>query len=568
MRAKRSALVLGLVMIVATSVLSEQAEKAAPSGPYLGQKPPGLTPEIFAPGIVSKDGDQGRLFIAPDGSEIIYWERVTGGRMRILSILNKGGVWSEPEVLPFSEQYVNNEPCLAPDGKRLFFVSNRPRAGTGEAEKLPDLWMVEKTAGKWGEPKNLGDPVNRLDIVVQPFYAVDDKLYFGGQAADGGSRGIYVSRYSGGVFTEPEMLDPGLFDRQVSGPCVSPDGQVLIVHARKEGGFGNWDLCASFRDAAGNWGALVNLGSAINTEAAEAGASFSPDGKYIFFTRAGDIYWVSAKILEVSAVKGAPDKAPAAGSAHVWYLGHCGYAVRTSNHLLIFDYQEQRDGQQPKSRPDRPSLANGWIDPGEIKDLKVRVFTSHSHGDHYDPVILTWKEAVPDIVYHFGWKAADDPSHHYFIGPRAELKADGLEIATINSHHSGVPEVAWLVKVDGLVIYHNGDCQPGDPSTEHDFLRTKTDAVDLAIVFPVTAPGQKYTIQEEDFFRKFLVRAAFPMHAQAGDAMYLDFQKAFQAKFPGLAIFVPAAMGQKWVFAQGAADEEAIRALVPRTREM
>ncbi|NTV80359.1 MAG: hypothetical protein HGA24_02935 [Candidatus Aminicenantes bacterium] len=294
----------------------------------------------------------------------------------------------------------------------------------------------------------------------------------------------------------------------------------------------------------------------------------SGKGEPVFFSRAGDVYWVSAKVREESAAKGAPDKAPAAGSAHVWYLGHCGYAVRTSNHLLIFDYQEQRDGQQPKSRPDRPSLANGWIDPGEIKDLKVRVFTSHSHGDHYDPVILTWKEAVPDIVYHFGWKAADDPSHHYLIGPRAELKADGLEIATINSHHSGVPEVAWLVKVDGLFIYHNGDCRPEDPSAEHDFLRTKTDAVDLAFVFPVTAPGQKYTIQEEDFFRKFLVRAAFPMHAQAGDAMYLDFQKAFQAKFPRLAIFVPAAMGQKWVFAQGAADEEAIRALVPRTREM
>jgi L-ascorbate metabolism protein UlaG (beta-lactamase superfamily) len=242
---------------------------------------------------------------------------------------------------------------------------------------------------------------------------------------------------------------------------------------------------------------------------------------------------------------------PPRGEAIIWYLGHCGYAVRTQNYLLIFDYQEQRDGRQLKSRPERPSLASGWIDPSEIKDLKVRVFVSHSHDDHYDHVIFAWKETVPDIAYYFGWKVSDDPSYNYLVGPRAELTSGGLEIATINSHHSGVPEVAWLVKVDGLVIYHNGDCQPKDPSSEHNFLRTKTDAIDLAFVSPVYEEGQKYTIQNADFFTKFRVKAAFPMHAQAGDAMYLGFQKAFQPKFPGLPIHVPMNMGQKFVFANG-----------------
>jgi dipeptidyl aminopeptidase/acylaminoacyl peptidase len=299
MELKRSAWGLGLALIVATNLVSGQIDKTELTGPYLGQKPPGTTPEVFAPGVVSKEGDQGRLFIAPGFSEIIYWDREAGsGKMRIISVLNTGGVWTKPRVLPFSEGYANMEPCLSPDGKKLFFVSNRPRSGKGEGEKLPDLWMVEKGGAGWGEPRNLGDPVNRLDIVVQPYMAADGELYFGGQQADGSARGIYVSRVSGGMFSEPEMLDPDLFDRQVSGPCVSPNGRVLVVHARKEGGFGNWDLYASFRDATGKWGALVNLGNVINTEAEEAGASFSPDGKYLFFSRAGDIYWVSAGILE------------------------------------------------------------------------------------------------------------------------------------------------------------------------------------------------------------------------------------------------------------------------------
>jgi L-ascorbate metabolism protein UlaG (beta-lactamase superfamily) len=242
---------------------------------------------------------------------------------------------------------------------------------------------------------------------------------------------------------------------------------------------------------------------------------------------------------------------PPAGGAVVWYLGHCGYAVRTQNHLVIFDYQEVRDGQQPKSRPAQPTLAAGWINPSEIKNLKVRVFVSHSHEDHFGPVIFTWRTVIRDIAYYFGWKATDDPSYSYLVGPRAELKSGGLEIATINSHHSGVPEVAWLVKVDGLVIYHNGDCQPDDPSSELDFLKTKTEIIDLAFVFPVYEEDRKYTTQNLDFFGKFRVRAAFPMHAQAGDAMYLNFQKAFQAKFSGLPIHVPMRLGHKFVFERG-----------------
>ena len=254
---------------------------------------------------------------------------------------------------------------------------------------------------------------------------------------------------------------------------------------------------------------------------------------------------------------------PPSGGAIVWYLGHCGYAVRTKNHLLVFDYQESNDGRQPKSRPERPSLASGWISPEEIKGFKVRVFVSHSHEDHFDPVIFSWKKIVPDIAYYFGWKAADDPSYNYLVGPRAELKSGDLEIATINSHHSGVPEAAWLIEVDGLVIYHNGDCCPDDPSSEHDFLKTKAGRIDLAFVFPVYEDGQKYTVQNIDFFNKFKVGAVFPMHVQAGDAMYLNFQKVFQAKYPGLSIHVPMKMGQKFVlaFAASARSQEIFDAL-------
>jgi len=295
---KKHVLIVGWLLLAAEIMIVQESGFARLAGPYLGQKPPGMTPEVFAPGIVSKEGIQARLFVAPDGSEIIYWEREpVHNRDRLISIRNEGGVWSEPAVLPFSERYINNEPSLSPDGKKLFFVSNRPRSGQGEGEKFPDIWMVEKVGGQWGEPKDIGEPVNRLDITLFPFLSVEEKLYFGGMAADRSSRGLYVSQYSGGRFGEPEKLDGDIFG-EASSPCVSPDNRTMIVHSSKSGGWGSADLYASFKTATGAWGPLINLGPAVNTEAAEAGASFSPDGQFLFFSRAGDVYWVSAKILE------------------------------------------------------------------------------------------------------------------------------------------------------------------------------------------------------------------------------------------------------------------------------
>jgi len=141
------------------------------------------------------------------------------------------------------------------------------------------------------------------------------------------------------------------------------------------------------------------------------------------------------------------------GSAQIWYLYHCGYAVKTANHLLVFDYWE------PEEDKVDGFLTQGFVDPEEIKDLSVRVFVSHSHMDHWDERVLKWKEIIPDIKYFFGWRASDDPTSVNLPFPRASYKDDKLEIFTVNSHHSGVPEAAFLVRVDGLVLYHCGDYQ-------------------------------------------------------------------------------------------------------------
>jgi hypothetical protein len=81
------------------------------------------------------------------------------------------------------------------------------------------------------------------------------------------------------------------------------------------------------------------------------------------------------------------------GEAQIWYLGHSGWAVRTQNHFLIFDYWEAMKTMPPGEAfvpPDDASLATGYIVPSEIADQNVIVFVSHAHSDHFDPVVLTW----------------------------------------------------------------------------------------------------------------------------------------------------------------------------------
>ena len=169
----------------------------------------------------------------------------------------------------------------------------------------------------------------------------------------------------------------------------------------------------------------------------------------------------------------------AEGEAYAWYLFHCGWAVKTSSKLLIFDYT--RGLWRYQVEPSVRSLSNGWINPEEIKDLDVYVFVSHSHRDHYDSTILGWIDSIGSISYFFGWSEAEGSVYNNMVGPRASFVNDDIEVYTINSHHSGVPEVAYLVKTDGMAIYHGGDYN-ADYEADFAYLRTFTDKLDIAML--------------------------------------------------------------------------------------
>jgi hypothetical protein len=103
-----------------------------------------------------------------------------------------------------------------------------------------------------------------------------------------------------GVFEKPVRLGGGV-NSPVNGihPYIDPDEEYLLFDCYRKDGFGGeGDLYVSFRADDGKWSDAINLGADVNGLGVEFCASVSPDGKYIFYTKNRDIYWVSTSILE------------------------------------------------------------------------------------------------------------------------------------------------------------------------------------------------------------------------------------------------------------------------------
>jgi len=298
-------------------------------GPYLGQQPPGLEPEIFAPGVVSTGLATRDVAMTPDGKEL-YFSVTVGARTMIMVTKLNDGAWTEPVVAPFSGRYVDVEPCISPDGQRFFFLSMRPLPGQEEdpGHVPQDIWVMDRKGDGWSEPYNLGPPVNSDAPEYFPSVTTDGTLYFTRQGADGVSV-TYRSRLVDGAYTEPEMLGPEVnCGRTRFNVFVAPDESFAIVPALgREDSLGGVDYYVVFRSDDDVWSEPINLGEAVNQpDGREWSASLSPDGKYLFFmssrttTEAGlpltgktvnellgisaqpgqgssDIWWVSAEII-------------------------------------------------------------------------------------------------------------------------------------------------------------------------------------------------------------------------------------------------------------------------------
>jgi predicted esterase len=265
------------------------------AGKYLGQNKPGDTPEIFAPGIVSTSAKEFAITFSPDRMEL-YFTR-SGGEMNLKTntiFVSKveNNFWSEPKIASFSGEYFDFEPHITPDGSRLYFGSRRPMNGGDNSETMRQ-WYLERTPSGWSSPQPLGFPFNDFQVMYISV-AMNRNLYF---SVDTYEAGIWYSKYLEGKYQYPVKLPDQInYLTAVLHPYIAPNESYIVFDVKSEKKSSSPDLFISYRDPDNNWTKAEKLKNNINISS-EMCPSVSPDGKYLFFARDGDIYWTDMNII-------------------------------------------------------------------------------------------------------------------------------------------------------------------------------------------------------------------------------------------------------------------------------
>lgn len=317
---------LSLTIVLALASCSAVPRSAPPRGGYLGQTPPDLTPELFAPGIVSTpDAVELNGVFSPDFTEFFFTRTTVqpgGGdgvsRMH-RSVLGPTGRWSKPEPV---QVWAGDATSLAVDmtysldGHHLYFLGRHPHPRSPE-NPGSDVWVIERTpSGGWSLASPLPPPVWTEHTESYPAITPDGSLQFSSdRPGSHGKTDLWrAAPRPGGGFDTPINMGPPINSEYGEGDsCAAPDDSYVVFTSRRPGGPGNGDLYVSFREvASGGWSEPALLGHGINTTDTDFCPMITPDGRYLVFSRrisdpkdggwdrviAGDVYWISTQAIE------------------------------------------------------------------------------------------------------------------------------------------------------------------------------------------------------------------------------------------------------------------------------
>jgi len=151
------------------------------------------------------------------------------------------------------------------------------------------------------------------------------------------------------------------------------------------------------------------------------------------------------------------------GALVFWWLGQQGYAVKTHEHLFLFDVFLSDHGKRRV-----PAV----FAPDEVPCAQL-VFGTHDHRDHIDretlPAVLA---ACPRMSLIVPRKAAareprlsDDPGRAIGLDDEDVFERDGVRVTAVRAAHEGFhydpeyghPFLQYVVEADGVVVHHAGD---------------------------------------------------------------------------------------------------------------
>jgi outer membrane protein OmpA-like peptidoglycan-associated protein len=125
-------------------------------------------------------------------------------KLGIYSAVLINGQWTKIRELRINNEWYNvTTPCLSPDGKKIFFASDKPGGFGGS-----DLYYSNWKGDRWEDPVNLGPSINTKGNESYPFITPSGELFFSSDGHPGhGGKDIYFSLYSDSAWLTPVCLD-------------------------------------------------------------------------------------------------------------------------------------------------------------------------------------------------------------------------------------------------------------------------------------------------------------------------------------------------------------------------
>ena len=254
----------------------------------------GVAPRVFAPGVISGPASDLSPAFTPDG-RTVFFTRANSSQSTILVSHLSRGTWSTPQIAPFSGEWRDLEPTMAPDGSYLIFASNRPAEAGGEpldgfydGAMRPavggNLWRVDRTSRGWGAPHRLPDVVNSNPSIFSPSIVKDGSVYFMQPSGAKTKFHLFRAQFSNGAFMAPVAVgvstadDIGDFD-----PAVAADESFMVFSSPRLADKGTSLFIAFHRNGA--WSTPEYMGDTVSfPRGNNIEARLSPDNRTLFFS--------------------------------------------------------------------------------------------------------------------------------------------------------------------------------------------------------------------------------------------------------------------------------------------
>ncbi len=258
------------------------------------------------PSPIDTDEDEYEPCLSPDGMVLVFVRGKAGQNADLFSSTRTTKGWSSPmSITSINTDADELGPEFSPDGNSLYFYANRTGGQGGY-----DLWVTHRSHVGWNKPINLGSAVNSPFNDYGPGLSPDGKtLYFSSnrpQATDNHTPDpeswsatvredlfnrdydIYASSLGDGQFGDPQSIKALNSVYHEGAPAVSPVGDFIYFSSNRPGGEGGFDLYRvrlfPEKGKSDVYGEVENLGLPVNSVANELDPDLGMGGFRLHFS--------------------------------------------------------------------------------------------------------------------------------------------------------------------------------------------------------------------------------------------------------------------------------------------